>query len=314
MDKPKVSIVVAAYNVDKYISRCLESLAKQTLKEIEILVVNDGSKDRTEYISEKFKNKDDRFKVITQENSGLSSARNTGIMHAKARYIAFLDGDDYVKPKMYETLYNKMNKDDVDLVICGFDKVWENEDFIEIKRKTFKVNEKLLKKDIITNFLSKHDEPFVVAWNKLYKKDILVNNCINFQNKAFFEDVGFIARYIFYVKNIQIVNEPFIFYIQRAGSITKSFNPVIFASYKNTTKLVFDFYKDKLNNKDLLESFRLRLLVYLYNYYLSNNKDPIKIMQEIKFKRMYKFPIKHKIYVYLIKFNLSKYIFKMFRG
>lgn len=105
MEKPKISIVVAAYNVEDYIEKCLESLTAQSIKEIEILVINDGSRDNTVNIANEFTKCDKRIRVISQENGGLSAARNTGINHANGEFIAFVDGDDYLDKSMYEILY-----------------------------------------------------------------------------------------------------------------------------------------------------------------------------------------------------------------
>lgn len=307
--RPKVSIVVAAYNIEKYIERCLRSLVNQTLKEIEVLVVNDGSIDRTEIITKEFE-KDSRFKVITQENGGLSSARNTGIKNASGKYIAFLDGDDYVCKEMYEELYDKIKKEKSDLVICGFYKIWENDKFIEKKRKKFNVNKKILKGDVIGNFLSKHDEPFTVAWNKLYNLEIIVKNNIYFENPAFFEDVGFMPRYLYYTKKISVVNKMLYFYIQRSGSITKSYNPIIEKSFEKTISLINKFYYQKAYNK-YLEVFELRLLIYILNYSLRNSISSENIVNKIlKFRKCWRLaPIKHKIAYLLIRIKLYNKIF-----
>jgi glycosyltransferase involved in cell wall biosynthesis len=309
--KPKVSVVVAAYNVEKYIERCLQSLANQTLREIEILVINDGSKDRTEEIAKKFEEKDSRFKVITQENGGLSAARNTGIKNARADYIAFLDGDDYVNVTMYEKLYSKIIHEQSDLAICGFVKVWEDADGIELKRKKYKVNKKLLNGDIIGNFLTKQDEPFVVAWNKLFKKNIIKTNSIYFENRAFFEDVGFIPRYLFYSKKIVVVNQVLHYYVQRSGSITKKYNPIIEESARNTLSLLNNFF----NSKELLEKYKedikqleTRLLIYIINKKIKHNKDISEDVKKLRSLSCKKIPFKHKIGVYLMQNFRNLYI------
>ena len=123
----KVSVIIPVYNVEKYISRCLESLANQTLKDLEILIVNDGSTDNSRSIIEKYLKKHSlRIKYFEKQNGGLSSARNYGLKYATGEYIAFLDSDDYVEKDMYEDMYKIAKKDDADMVECDFLWEWEN--------------------------------------------------------------------------------------------------------------------------------------------------------------------------------------------
>ena len=122
--QPKVSVVVAAYNVESYITNCLESLKNQTLQSIEVLIVNDGSTDRTEEICRQFVEVDSRFQLINQDSLGLGEARNRGIIEASGSYIAFVDGDDFVEPSMYKKLWQRAQQEQADLVLCGYKKVW----------------------------------------------------------------------------------------------------------------------------------------------------------------------------------------------
>ena len=121
---PKISIIVPVYNVEKYIERCLKSLVNQTLQDIEIIIVNDGSQDKSEEIIEKYvKENHNKIKYYEKSNGGLSSARNYGIEYATGEYIAFLDSDDYVETNMYEEMYNLAKKENADMVECDY--IWE---------------------------------------------------------------------------------------------------------------------------------------------------------------------------------------------
>ena len=121
---PKVSVIVPIYNVEDYIEQCLETLVNQTLEEIEIILVNDGSKDNSEKIAKQYKEKyPNKITYLEKENGGLSDARNFGIPYAKGEYIAFLDSDDYVELIMYEEMYKIAKKEDSDIVECDF--YWE---------------------------------------------------------------------------------------------------------------------------------------------------------------------------------------------
>ena len=115
---PKVSVIIPVYNVEKYLSECLDSVVNQTLKDIEIICVNDGSPDGSAEILEEYAQKDNRIKVITQENRGVSEARNSGLKIASGEYIAFLDSDDYIDLKFFEQLYKRGIESNSDVVVC----------------------------------------------------------------------------------------------------------------------------------------------------------------------------------------------------
>ena len=158
---PKVSVIVPVYNVEKYIERCIKTLITQTLSDIEIIFVDDGSKDNSKKIIEKYlKLYPNKLKYLYKENGGLSSARNYGIPYAKGEYIAFLDSDDYIEPTMYEEMYNTAQKEKSDMVECDF--IWEYP------------NKQVYDCGVIYN--GKKDaleKARVVAWNKLIKRDII---------------------------------------------------------------------------------------------------------------------------------------------
>ena len=151
---PKVSVIVPVYNVEKYIEKCLNSLVNQTLKDIEIIIVNDGSKDNSDKIIKIYQEKYDNIIYLTKKNGGLSDARNYGIPYAKGEYIAFLDSDDYVENDIYEKMYNKAKENNSDYVECDF--IWEypNKSIID-KGEEYTGKHEMLQKIR------------VVAWNKL---------------------------------------------------------------------------------------------------------------------------------------------------
>ncbi|PGT18403.1 MULTISPECIES: glycosyltransferase [Bacillus cereus group] len=316
MERPKISIVVAAYNVESYIGKCLESLITQSIKEIEILVVNDGSRDNTVEIADEFAKRDKRVKVISQENGGLSAARNTGIDHASGEFIAFVDGDDYLDKSMYETLYKKIVTDNIDLVVCGFKKVWLDGKANKLREKDYYFNQNLLNGDILENFLCRHDEPFVVAWNKLYRTEIIKQNGLHFENRAFFEDVGFMPRYLYYAKSIDSIDFPLYYYVQREGSITKSYNPMIGNSLVNTTRLIGDFIKKDPNLKKYMGALELRLKIYELNYLIDNGENIKTLRQDIIALQDYSefLPLKHRISIFLIKNNVYIFFYKNIWG
>lgn len=170
----KVSVIVPVYNKEEYIEECLESLIKQTLKEIEIIVINDGSTDSSALKIENYTNKYDNIIVVNQKNQGLGSARNSGIREARGEYIGFVDADDFVNEDMYENLYNQAVEKKSDLVICDYQFYPKPVNF---KKKWF--NKYTGKVD--AEFLDKNTQP----WNKIVSKKLLDE--INFE---FFEKNG----------------------------------------------------------------------------------------------------------------------------
>ena len=231
---PKVSVIVPFYNVEGYIEKCLDTLVNQTLEDIEIILVNDGSKDNSILIAKKFlENYPKKIVYLEKENGGLSDARNFGIPYAKGEYIAFLDSDDYVEKNMYEEMYNLAKKENSDMVQCNF--YWEYID--KNKKKIGDMQKYSNKKELITRGR-------VEAWNKLIKREILENEEIRFPKGLRYEDVEFTYKLAPYLEKVSFIDKPFIHYIQRQNSISNSQNErtaEIFDILDNVIK----YYKEK---------------------------------------------------------------------
>lgn len=246
---PKVSIIVPFYNVEGYIEKCLDTLVNQTLKDIEIILVNDGSTDRSIEIVNKFLRRyPEKLVYLEKENGGLSDARNYAIPYTKGEYIAFLDSDDYVEKYMYEEMYNMAKKENSDMVECNF--YWEYPD----KQK----------EDIGTIYHGKNEmieKIRVVAWNKLIKREILEKSEVRFPKGYRYEDTEFTYKLIPYIEKVSFLKKPCIHYVQREGSISNSQN--------ERTKEIFDvldhvieYYKEK----DIYEKYQEEL-EYIYVRY-----------------------------------------------
>lgn len=215
----KVSIIVPAYNVEGYIEDCLNSLVNQTLKEIEIIVVNDESTDSTPQIIEKYAQKDSRIKIISQKNQGLSGARNSGLKIATGEYIGFVDSDDYVDLDYFEKLYNTAKEYDADMTVASILK--HKKDFLKYNAKYSKLicEEKLDKKIKLCQDKKKR---YFYVWNKLCRHDLLENHNQEFPLGRVFEDVVFTTKNIYNSNKIVSVPDIKYHYIERAGSIVKS--------------------------------------------------------------------------------------------
>lgn len=252
----KVSVIVPVYNVEEYLDQCLDSLVHQTLREIEILVINDGTQDNSQAIIDRYvKRYPQIIKSYQKENGGLSSARNFGLTRAVGEYIAFVDSDDFVDVNMYEHMYQKAKEQDFDLVVC---------DFNELRKHTVlpcscKINDDLLSHDAVKKAMI---DFYPSAWNKLYRKRLLDHTHITFKEGVWFEDVEFIYRLLPYVDTIGVVHEPFYQYLIRTGSITATSDVRIYHYIDNWNGIVEYYHKH-----GIYEEYR-EILEYCYVRYL----------------------------------------------
>lgn len=213
-----ISIVVPVYNVKNYLDRCIESIINQTYKNLEIILVNDGSNDGSGEVCEKWKKKDERIIVLHKKNGGLSSARNAGIEIAKGKYIAFIDSDDYVSHNMYQELHAILEKNKSDIVICGREYVWDDGKTYCRYRYDRRIENYTSKEAIKEmNSFRKFD---MAAWDKLYKRSLFKN--IRFPEGKLSEDYYIMYKLFWKSKKITYYAHPLYYYYQRRNSITKN--------------------------------------------------------------------------------------------
>lgn len=264
--KVKVSIIVPVYNVYPYLDKCLNSLVSQTLKEIEIIVVNDGTLDRSQEIIDCYVKRDPRVISLKKKNGGLSDARNYGLSYAKGEYVSFIDSDDYVDTTMMEKMYQKAKTDSCDLVECDF--YWEYPD------------KKVLDESHIV------DEYFVdirvVAWNKLYKRSLLEKTGVLFPKGLQYEDICFCYMLLPYVQKIGYVSEALYYYIQRDNSIANTSNKRVRETY-DILILILDYYKEK----GLYDEYYERLEYVIMKFILGRNFYRISLLSDKTLRRSY---------------------------
>lgn len=213
--KHKISVIVPVYNVEEYLDKCIESLIGQTYKNLEIILVDDGSEDKSGEICDSWKYKDSRIKVIHKKNGGLSDARNAGMDIATGDYIGFIDSDDYINKRMYEILLNNMNDYNSDISVCSIEKVYETNEIynsvITNKNISIFTAEEALR-DLIEEGILKQ-----TVWNKLYKKSVIEN--IRFEFGKIHEDEFWSYQVFGKSSKIVYTDEKMYYYLQRAGSI-----------------------------------------------------------------------------------------------
>lgn len=228
---PSISVIVPVYNVAPWLKECLDSVLNQTFRDMEIIIVDDGSTDSSPEIIKEYVEKDGRIIAIRKENGGLGSARNAALKIAKGEYIAFLDSDDKIHPETYTKLYEKAKKYDCDIVFCQtayLDNLTGN--ITEEKNQTalplfekYRDNTDLITLDQLNPFDIFSYDSFVVAWNKIIKRSLIEKTNARFPERLIFEDMPFYFNTLLNAHNLAIVWERLIYYrINRKNSITSS--------------------------------------------------------------------------------------------
>lgn len=244
-----ISIIVPAYNAEKYIKKCLESLINQTKKEIEIIVINDGSTDKTEKIIKSFK--DERIRYYKNTNHGIGYTRNFGIEKSNSDYIMFVDSDDYLREDACELLYNKICDEFLDLVICDYFRVYDNEivedRLISFKNTNLKETPKLLS-DINLS-----------PWNKIYKSSLIKDNNLKFNEELKYEDTPFVAIALDKAKIIGKIDECLNFYVIHEVSETTIRDRRCFDIIQ-IIDLVREYFNDKEYVRNSLNQLTVRTL------------------------------------------------------
>ena len=256
-----ISVIIPVYSGEKYIRKCLDSVINQTKKEIEIVVVNDGSADNTESIIKEYKDK--RIKYFKNTNHGIGYSRNFGVSKSSGKYIMFLDSDDYIDKDECKLLYEKCLEDDLDISICDFYKVYNN-DLIEVNLGDFKSSSLKDNPDIITEFLN--------PWGKLYNKKILTDNKIKFVENLKYEDAPFVIETFCNAKKIGKVNKALHYYVIHGNSETTVRDEKCFDILKIVDK-IRKYTKDKEYLKDKIDKLTVRILTnYTIQQRMQKNK------------------------------------------
>lgn len=253
----KISVIVPIYNVENYLVKCVQSIQNQTYKNLEIILVNDGSTDNSGNFCKELAENDNRIKVITKENGGLSSARNAGIAEATGEYICFIDSDDYIEQNYCELLYNALIRTNSDVAAIDYVEVLEDDVQIINAHETNKNNttDKYIIYEginIIKEILNRRTFKNVV-WNKLYKLDLIKKHL--FLDKVNYEDMYFSFDVLRDINRIVFINQVGYFYIRRKGSIC----------YNPSEKNLCDFLKIAEYRFETIKSQDLK--IDNYNFY-----------------------------------------------
>lgn len=256
----KVSIIVPVYNAQKYLSRCLDSLMAQSLDNIEIIAVNDGSTDKSLDILNDYAKRDTRLVVVDQQNNGVSSARNAGIKAAKGDFIGFVDADDWVDSNMYEQMYDVAVGDTADMVMCSYVREFDSHAKVKnfnLPKKVYYHNEEVRSK-VLRRLVGPLNEETAnpefldawgTVWSKLYRANIIRENNIQFTDLNEIgtnEDLLFNIYASYFSRNFVFINQPYYHYWRmNEGSFTSGYNPNLVHQWFRLFNHIESFLQEK---------------------------------------------------------------------
>lgn len=317
---PEISIIIPVYNVEKYISKCIESVLYQSLSNIEIVVVNDGSTDSSDVIIQEFVNRDNRIKYFKTENKGVSNARNVGIQNAISPYVIFLDSDDWLDQFTCEKTFKLAIENNADMVFWNFYRVFEDRN-VEANplfqhTKLFDKNQVQFLKRRICGMLNEEmyqttqTDLYSMPWAKLIKKSIITDNQIIFVDRKIVGSEDTLFNFLLFQKleNIVYCNEPLNYYRQdNPNSVTKTDLPFLMPRFLNLFAEIRNYIKS--NNLDIvyLEALnnRIALTTIGVNLFVLNKRNSTTLNQKLNLIKQVLF---QKEYVQAFKQLKLKYL------
>ncbi len=330
----KISIIVPVYNVELYLRRCLDTIINQTLNEIEIILVNDGSSDNSLDICRYYERLDSRIIILDKKNEGVSSARNEGLKVARGEYIGFVDPDDWIDFNMYESMYTKAKTGNYDIVMCNYfleRKISEKVE-INLSKKKFIGNDEILEW-IIKNMIAPVDlnsNQICIAgavWRMIFRRNIILSNSICFKrNLMYGEDLIFSIESLVNCNRVYILDEYYYHYFKREGSATNIYRYNHFEEMLELEENIVEILKER----QLYSEFENRVNIRHYLNYISQIQNllkkgcPYSYKEKLKFinefcsdtvvrnivekQKSYNYCVRKEIYNFLIKKKLVHFI------
>ena len=292
---PKISVIVPIYNCEKYISKCIESIINQTFHDLEIILIDDGSTDKSVEVCESFAKKDSRVKLICQENGGVSKARNVGLESAQGDFITFVDSDDYIIPEMYERMYKNLIENEADISICGITNYFIKRDGAIEKIRQSSIDgffvftgEKAVEESLKSRLFS------VNPVNKLFKKKLFYS--VRYPEGKISEDAFLIPSILSDARVVVYDSFPMYCYVRRENSITTSnFSSKdwdVVEAYEKHLKKVKNFFPH------MIRAAEFRYL-WAYTYVMDRMVISDSIVPEEDFKKAFYFIRKNILKIFL---------------
>lgn len=345
MEKDKISIIVPVYNTEKYLPKCLDSLLNQTYKNLEIICVNDQSPDNSLALLESYQTADDRIRIVSQQNTGLSGARNTGHKYVTGEYLMYVDSDDWLDLDTCQTAYNKLKEHDADVVIWSYVRefgthsaiknIFEEDELVFSKANGTIQNLHKRFLGLTGSELSKPEnaDAIVTAWGKLYKADIILKHNIEYvDTKIIGTEDALFNLYVFgHINTGVYINKHFNHYRKDNNtSLTKSYKSNLLSQWNQLFTFMNDYiqenhlddsYTSALNNRVCLSIIGLGLNILNSN---ETGLTKIKMIKQIisgpLYRRSYKkltlqyFPIHWKLFFFFAKYNNAFFVYLMLNG
>lgn len=311
---PSISVIVPVYNAEKYLERCIDSILKQTFTNFELLLINDGSTDRSGDICDKYAKTDCRVKVFHQKNSGAVIARKEGLKESTGEYIVFIDSDDYISSIMLDVLFVGSNNGKHDLVLCNYKEITSDGEIIKYN------NEYKSNIEYIVNMIEGNIGAYL--WNKLIKRDLFIKHVKMNEGNDMWEDMQISIQLFFYAKSIKILNTQPLYYYNCTNnlSLTSRKGRQMIDSMVNNIIFIERFLKDNsIAPTSILENRKIYCKLLIIRNIIGADYWR-KTFPEINFSILYKkdIPKKYKVLVILIICHLDKvykacqFIFSLF--
>lgn len=262
-----ISVIVTVYNQQQYIEKCLETICGQSYQELEILLVDDGSVDGSGDICDRYAQRDGRIHVIHQENRGVSAARNAGLQAASGKYVAFVDGDDYLHPDIYRSLHQLSVQEEADIAVCPFYFIYRT----GVKRDTAREKAGVYGADAYLSHIAKDSFAFYysVVWNKLIRAKILRENSLWFdEGLRIMEDMKFTFSLLEKIGRIAVADEP-MYYYRKDNAAAVTTGPIAFADSYRNRMLGYEIMERLYRSHGLYEVYRRTMADYLLRYQAS---------------------------------------------
>lgn len=313
----KISVIIPVYNVEQYLEKCLDSILNQTYKNIEIILVNDGSIDKSGVICDEYSRKYNNIKVFHKENSGVSSARNLGIDNATGQYLAFVDPDDYIDANMYEILVKKIVETNSDIAMCSFVYVQEHENIVEDNSDEIIIFDK---EEVLSRYFNRV-KPFNASflWNKLFKRELFEKDRLDVELKIQ-EDTEILLRIYDKVNLVVYIASPLYLYLIRNGAATEgrisqkkvNMDIALLKIFEYTKKNISKYKSAALRNYVVCYFNIIIEIIKNYNEYGIYYDDVINRLKKMYFIILFDKELKFKYKFHSTLLLLSKRLYKLY--
>ncbi len=304
-----ISIIMSVFNVEKYLEQCLNSIFNQTYKNIELIIINDGSTDKSKDIIDKYKEKYSNIVYIEQQNRGLSEARNLGLKISKGQYILYVDSDDYLETTMLEYMINKIEQDNSEMVIIGHNEFYDN--YINKNYNVYlDISDEKIYSGLEVADLMLRCKIMGVAWNKLYKRELLIRDEFIFESGRYTQDWYPIFKHITKLEKVSFVNKPLYKYRLSNTSTTSKKNQKRLEDYYHAVNSILEYiYKVNLKvDKISLEIFKATTFCNIISLYFKINENNKGIYNKFKQSKFNKNKTMIKRVIFLEDISLIKKI------